>query len=89
MDGKINGMKTTIDAAGRLVIPKAMRQAAGIGAGTEVEVFESNGTLVIAPTYAPLCLVDTPDGTVAVPTKGDLPVLTAAQVRAALEAVRS
>lgn len=82
-------MKTTIDSAGRLVIPKALRQAVGIGPGAVVEISESNGALVIAPTCAPLRLVDTPDGTVAVPTQGDLPVLTALQVRPALEAVRS
>ena len=33
-------MRTTIDKAGRLVIPAALRQRAGLAAGAEVEVTE-------------------------------------------------
>lgn len=33
-----NGMKTTIDRAGRVVIPAALRERAGLTAGTEIEV---------------------------------------------------
>jgi AbrB family looped-hinge helix DNA binding protein len=33
-----NGMKTTIDRAGRVVIPAALRERAGLAAGTEIEV---------------------------------------------------
>jgi AbrB family looped-hinge helix DNA binding protein len=33
-----NGMKTTIDRAGRVVIPAALRERAGMAAGTEIEV---------------------------------------------------
>jgi AbrB family looped-hinge helix DNA binding protein len=31
-------MKTTIDKAGRLVIPKSIRDALGLAAGTEVDI---------------------------------------------------
>ena len=31
-------MKTTIDGAGRVVIPKRMRDALGLSAGTEVDI---------------------------------------------------
>jgi len=31
-------MKTTIDKAGRVVIPAALRERAGLAAGTEIEV---------------------------------------------------
>ena len=31
-------MKTTIDRAGRVVIPAALRERAGLAAGTEIEV---------------------------------------------------
>jgi AbrB family looped-hinge helix DNA binding protein len=33
-----NGMKTTIDKAGRVVIPAQLRDRAGLAAGTELEV---------------------------------------------------
>jgi AbrB family looped-hinge helix DNA binding protein len=33
-------MRTTIDKAGRLVIPSALRQRAGLSAGAEVELTE-------------------------------------------------
>ena len=41
-------MRTTIDKAGRLVIPKALRDQAGISAG-EVEVFVDGAAVRIQP----------------------------------------
>ena len=38
VSGRIHGMKATIDSAGRVVIPKQIRQAAGLSAGTELDV---------------------------------------------------
>jgi AbrB family looped-hinge helix DNA binding protein len=35
-------MRTTIDKAGRLVIPAALRQRAGLSAGAEVELIEDD-----------------------------------------------
>jgi AbrB family looped-hinge helix DNA binding protein len=35
--GSVNGMRTTIDTAGRLVIPKSLREQSGIVSG-EVEI---------------------------------------------------
>src|SRR5262245_8958127 len=34
----LDGMRTTIDKAGRLVIPAAIRERAGLTAGTELEI---------------------------------------------------
>jgi AbrB family looped-hinge helix DNA binding protein len=45
-------MKTTIDAAGRVVVPKALRQAIGLRPGSEVEMRVSDGHIEMEP--APL-----------------------------------
>jgi AbrB family looped-hinge helix DNA binding protein len=42
-------MKTTIDKAGRLVIPKKLRERAGIPAGAELDIrFNEDGAVEIA-----------------------------------------
>jgi len=44
-------MRTTIDAAGRLVVPKPLRDELGFSAGTEVEVTAVDGHLeVVVPS---------------------------------------
>lgn len=45
-------MRTTIDRAGRIVVPKALRQAAGLKPGTELDVRVVDGRVEIQP--APL-----------------------------------
>lgn len=42
-------MSATIDAAGRLVIPKALRDRAGLTAGTRVDFHYRDGHIEIAP----------------------------------------
>ena len=42
-------MKTTIDAAGRLVIPKEIRRQAGLRPGTQLEVRWHDGRIEIEP----------------------------------------
>ena len=72
-DGPINGnfyvMKTTIDNAGRLVIPKDIRRESGIKPGMPLEVRWEKGAIVITP--APLAVKLERKGRllVAVPTK--------------------
>jgi len=41
-------MRTTIDAAGRLVVPKGLRDELGFAAGTELELEAVDGHLEIA-----------------------------------------
>lgn len=41
-------MRTTIDAAGRLVVPKGLRDELGFAAGTELELEAVDGGLQIA-----------------------------------------
>ncbi len=44
----INAMKTTIDKAGRVVIPAPIRKQAGLKPGTELEVFLEDGSIRLA-----------------------------------------
>ncbi|MDQ6778738.1 MAG: AbrB/MazE/SpoVT family DNA-binding domain-containing protein [Actinomycetota bacterium] len=41
-------MRTTIDMAGRLVVPKALREQLGFAAGAELEVTAVDGHLEVA-----------------------------------------
>ena len=80
-------MRTAIDSAGRVVIPKAFRDALGLTAGQPVEITEQDGRLEIVPAATPMRLVDEGDGVVAV-ADAEMPVLTAGMVRDTLERIR-
>ncbi|HJR76445.1 MAG TPA: AbrB/MazE/SpoVT family DNA-binding domain-containing protein [Nitrospiraceae bacterium] len=73
VDGSTNGiffpMKTTIDNAGRLVIPKDIRRESGIKPGMPLEIRWEKGSIAITP--APLTVKLERKGRllVAVPTK--------------------
>ena len=48
-------MKATIDAAGRLVIPKRIRREAGLESGAELEIRFEDGRIEIEPgEYRPV-----------------------------------
>lgn len=80
-------MRTTIDAAGRVVVPKALRDELGLQAGQEIEASVRDGRLEIEIPPAELHLKRRRGGVVAVPTTM-LPTLTAALVRRTLERTR-
>lgn len=80
-------MRSAIDSAGRLVIPKALRERLGLTAGEEVEIREREGRIEIEPAPTAMRLVEQRGGPVAVP-EADLPPLTDEVVRATLERTR-
>jgi AbrB family looped-hinge helix DNA binding protein len=80
-------MRTAIDSAGRVVIPKPLRDALGLMAGQPLEITERDGRLEIVPTATPMRLVDEGDGVAAI-TDVEMPVLTADLVRDTLEHTR-
>ena len=80
-------MRTTIDAAGRIVIPKVLRDELGLSDGQEVEIVGRDGRLELDVPATPLKLERRGPITVAVPERA-LPQLTADQVRDALERTR-
>lgn len=83
----MHAMKTALDAAGRLVIPKALRVALGLRPGQELEIRAGDGRLEIEVARTPMRLEKRGKGMVAV-AKGELPPLTADEVRETLERVR-
>lgn len=50
-------MKSTIDDAGRLVIPRELRRAAGIEPGMSLELRFEDGAVLIEPAPTPVELV--------------------------------
>ena len=80
-------MKTTIDSAGRDVIPKALRDRLGLAPGEMLELSEREGKIEIEPAPTPMALAKTKHGAVAVP-ESKLPPLTDELVRATLERTR-
>ncbi len=80
-------MRTTIDAAGRIVVPKAMRTALRLEAGQSLEIRVEDGRLEIEVAPTPDQLKKRGKGVVAVP-EGRLPALTAEQVRETLDRTR-
>lgn len=85
--GNLGAMKATIDAAGRIVVPKPLRQALGLKAGQPLEIRAGDGRLEIEIAPTPVHLKKRGKGVVAVPD-AELPVLTAEQVRETLERIR-
>lgn len=46
-----HGMTTTIDSAGRLVVPKALRERAGLKPGIPIRIEEKDGRIEIEAEY--------------------------------------
>jgi AbrB family looped-hinge helix DNA binding protein len=63
----MGGMKSTIDSAGRLVIPKQVRLQAGLEPGMALEIRWKNGRVEIEPSPLAVRLVQRGHLVVAVP----------------------
>lgn len=80
-------MRSTIDVAGRLVVPKPVREELGLSAGTELEVTVVDGRVELEVPTTPMRLEEREHGVVAVADR-EMPVLTTERVRDTLERVR-
>jgi AbrB family looped-hinge helix DNA binding protein len=80
-------MKAVIDRAGRIVVPKALREALGLKPGQPLEIRAAEGRLEIEVASTPMRLKKRGKSVVAIP-QGPLPALTAEQVRDTLERIR-
>jgi AbrB family looped-hinge helix DNA binding protein len=80
-------MKSAIDAAGRIVIPKTLRDRLGLHRGRRVDIRERDGRIEIEPSATPMSLVRRRGRSVAVPEE-KLPTLTDEIVRDTLERTR-
>lgn len=77
-----------MDAAGRLVVPNALRDALGLSGGEQLEARVRDGRLEIEAVPMPMHLEHRGKALVAVP-EVELPLLTAERVRETLERTRS
>jgi AbrB family looped-hinge helix DNA binding protein len=78
-------MSTTIDKAGRLVIPKAIRDRLGLRSGDKLEIEDVEGRIVIRRPHDDSPLVETGSGLL---TMGPGPGLGPDEVREWLERTR-
>lgn len=81
------GMKATIDRGGRVVIPKPLRDKAGLEAGTEVDIRFTEGIVEIIPSPAGGGIVPEDGLWVWEPSPGTPPVAPG-EIRRAIEEIR-
>ena len=80
-------MRTTIDGAGRVVVPKAIRDELGLTGGQELEISARDGRIELDVPAVAVRLEERGGLVVAVPDR-ELPSLTVQDVRDALEKTR-
>lgn len=77
----------TIDRAGRLVVPKALRDELGLAEGRSLRAAVRDGCLELVPEPLEVDLVER-DGVLVIVPAGPLQPLTRDDVRAVIESVR-
>jgi bifunctional DNA-binding transcriptional regulator/antitoxin component of YhaV-PrlF toxin-antitoxin module len=80
-------MRIAIDAAGRLVVPKPLRDELGIGGPAELEAAARDGVIELTIADVPARVEDR-QGTPVIVTDQPVAPLTADDVRAAIDRVR-
>lgn len=81
-------MNVTIDKAGRLVVPKEIRDRMGLRAGDELELEEFNGRIEISKPRRERKLIENEHGLLTLEPDPDAPPVTAEEMREELERVR-
>ena len=80
-------MRTTIDSAGRIVVPKPMRDELGLTGGQELEISARDGRIEV--DVAPVMMqLEEQDGIVTAVPAEPLPSLSTQLVREVLERTR-
>ena len=80
-------MRIAIDAVGRLVVPKALRDELGISGATELEIEARDGVIELAVADTPARIEERPGGVV-ITTDTPMKPLTVQDVRAAIDRTR-
>lgn len=80
-------MRSTIDSAGRVVVPQAMRDEIGWRGGEAIEIEVVDGGVLISPVTMKMTLVEGDEGVYAV-AEEELPPLTTDIVDATRRSVR-
>jgi AbrB family looped-hinge helix DNA binding protein len=81
-------MKVAIDRAGRVVLPKAIREAAGLTGGEEVDVRLAGAVIEIEPVQPIVRMRTRPGRLPVLEVEGEVESVTDEDVRAALEEQR-
>jgi AbrB family looped-hinge helix DNA binding protein len=81
-------MRTTIDKAGRVVVPKALRRATGLEAGSVVEIRANGGRIEMEPAPLEVRLERKGGVVVAVPVR-PVPRMGAAVVESTISSLRA
>ncbi len=81
-------MRTTIDSAGRIVVPKSVRDAMGLTAGRQIDVHYTDGKIEIEVAPAEVEIEMSESGIPRIVYQDDVPELTDEMVRDTIEATR-